>query len=131
MQQFELSASTQLERLREEATSVLNRKDEEIRSKCAEVDALSRELLAHRAEIDRLGQENGVLKQGIRIQSGMVERAKHEQSEQRTAMGQAANQAVEHIQRLERENFMLRTILHQKDTPSSASPGTPRWGEGF
>jgi hypothetical protein len=53
---------------REEAQCYVVGKDEELAGKAAEAQALLRAATAQRGEIERLQHENGILKQGVRIQ---------------------------------------------------------------
>jgi hypothetical protein len=118
---------------REEAQVLINRKDEELRLVSSENQGLLTELLTHRAEIDRLGNENGILKQGIRIQQTLAERtrADYEQRlvEDRAVVSHAGAHAMEHIRRLESANLTLRLQLDQM-LQSSSIKVMPHWGEG-
>lgn len=139
MQQFEGMKNAEMERLREEAQRYVAGKDEELRAKTEEAQLLLAAATAQKGEIDRLQHENGILKQGVRIQSAAVERVRGEGEErhasEREAFGRAALQAAEHIRRLEQANYALRVQLEQMapSAPSSngGGGGFPRWGEGY
>ena len=97
------------------------------------------DLAEAKQELDRLANENAILKQGVRIQAATVERARAEQQqteEQRTMLAAAAD-----IRTLEAANHGLRVQL-SRCRPTAAlcitlamgsrmtADGIPRGGRG-
>ena len=121
---MEQRASAEVARIRQEMQHSVDQRDEALRAREGEMRQLQELAAKQKQELDRLANENAILKQGVRIQ---VERARAEQQQQDQQRGTLAA-AAEHIRSLEVANHGLRVQLEEvAHGGSMLSPS--RWGE--
>jgi hypothetical protein len=128
MAMMEQRATAELARVRHELQQGIDERDQALRAKDGEARQLQDLAGKQKQELDRLANENAILKQGVRIQAATVERARAEQQqteEQRTMLAAAA----EHIRTLEAANHGLRVQLEQMQAHGGSMLSPSRWGE--
>ena len=79
MAMMEQRASAEVARIRQEMQHSVDQRDEALRAREGEMRQLQELAAKQKQELDRLANENAILKQGVRIQ---VERARAEQQQQ-------------------------------------------------
>jgi chromosome segregation ATPase len=132
MGELEQTKNQEIESLKAQMQQYMTEKEQELAQKQEETSQLHNQIEQGKAELERLNQENSVLKHGIRIQQGQVINAQAECEakyfQERESLVKMGVEAAEHIRRLEAANYSLRVQLEQMAPSSSEMPSTPRWG---
>ena len=126
---IEQRASAEVARTRQEMQQTIEERDRLLSVKQTEVQELQALAVKQKEELDRLAGENGILKQGVRIQANLVEKAQAEKAQQHAQQSSMLSAAAEHIRTLEAANHGLRVQLEQMAAHGGSMLSPSRWGE--